>query len=240
MAKSDDIELGCRLGIPFLLCIVFFIILIVQTVNTPKCTVSSPTGVVDGHEYVDLGLSVKWAVANVGEDDVPTHCLHFAWGETNVRKEQHKWQNYKFCNDNATGLTKYNTKHELGKIDNIIILENQDDIASVEWGGAWRIPAADEFQELIDNCSCEWGRLNGITGMKFISKINGNSIFFPACGMRTSSGRIPGIEHDGYYWSSSLSKGNPDSACGLHFNKKKGPDMLIYHRFQGLSVRAVQ
>ena len=34
----------------------------------------------NGHEYVDLGLSVKWAAMNVGANKVSEYGGHYAWG----------------------------------------------------------------------------------------------------------------------------------------------------------------
>ena len=36
----------------------------------------------DLHDYVDLGLSVKWATCNVGADSPEDYGDYFAWGET--------------------------------------------------------------------------------------------------------------------------------------------------------------
>ena len=36
----------------------------------------------NGYEYVDLGLSVKWATCNVGATSPEQAGLYFAWGET--------------------------------------------------------------------------------------------------------------------------------------------------------------
>lgn len=33
-------------------------------------------------EYVDLGLSVKWATMNIGAERITDHGSYFAWGET--------------------------------------------------------------------------------------------------------------------------------------------------------------
>ena len=37
-------------------------------------------GVINGHEYVDLGLSVKWATCNVGADSPSDYGYYYAWG----------------------------------------------------------------------------------------------------------------------------------------------------------------
>lgn len=34
------------------------------------------------HEYVDMGLSVKWATMNIGAEKVSDYGDYFAWGET--------------------------------------------------------------------------------------------------------------------------------------------------------------
>ena len=36
----------------------------------------------NGHEYVDLGLSMKWATMNIGAARISDHGGYFAWGET--------------------------------------------------------------------------------------------------------------------------------------------------------------
>ena len=38
--------------------------------------------ITNGHEYVDLGLSVKWATCNVGATKPEEKGDLFAWGET--------------------------------------------------------------------------------------------------------------------------------------------------------------
>lgn len=38
--------------------------------------------ILNGHDYVDLGLSVKWATMNVGADSISGYGDYFAWGET--------------------------------------------------------------------------------------------------------------------------------------------------------------
>ena len=40
----------------------------------------------NGHEYVDLGLSVKWATCNVGAESPEDYGDYFAWGETAAKQ----------------------------------------------------------------------------------------------------------------------------------------------------------
>ena len=41
---------------------------------------------VDGHEWVDLGLSVKWATCNVGANAPEEFGNYYAWGETEPKE----------------------------------------------------------------------------------------------------------------------------------------------------------
>ena len=43
--------------------------------------VQTPTNPYNGHDYVDLGLSVKWATCNVGASQPEQYGNYFAWGE---------------------------------------------------------------------------------------------------------------------------------------------------------------
>ena len=45
----------------------------------------STTNTVNGYEWVDLGLSVKWATNNVGADNPSDYGGYYAWGETRTK-----------------------------------------------------------------------------------------------------------------------------------------------------------
>ena len=40
---------------------------------------------ISGHDYVDLGLSVKWARCNIGAFSPEQYGSYFAWGETSTK-----------------------------------------------------------------------------------------------------------------------------------------------------------
>jgi uncharacterized protein (TIGR02145 family) len=65
----------------------------------------------------------------------------------------------------------------------------------------WHVPAPGDFQKLLDtnNVSRERTTVNGTTGWRFTDKKNGNSIFLPAAGCRSTDGKL-GFETVGYYW----------------------------------------
>lgn len=150
-----------------------------------SCSSSSATGTHVGYEYVDLGLSVKWATCNVGASSPEGYGSYFAWGETSPKSE-YNWRNLKYCTevdewDNAK-FSKYVAESEYGRVDNKTSLELDDDAASANWGGSWRMPTKEEFQELIYNCNWKWTTKDGQNGYKVVSKVNGKSI----------SSRLPG------------------------------------------------
>ena len=200
--------------------------------NEVSVTVS---GSIDGHDYADLGLSVKWATMNVGATAPEEYGNYYAWGEI-ATKDTYSWSNYTLANGSSTTLTKYCYDENYGTVDNKTTLEVADDAATYNWGGNWRMPTIDEWQELIDNCTWTWTTLNGINGYE-VKATNGNTIFLPAAGCR-DRGELRRAGSDGFYWSSSLDTGFPYYAQGVYF----GSD---YHntnysdRYYGQSVRPV-
>ena len=193
--------------------------------------------IVDGHECVDLGLSVKWATCNVGAT-TPEECgYYFAWGET-ISKENYDPTTCKYVlKENQ--LTKYCNNSNYGKdgfIDSKTILDPEDDAATVNWGGNWRMPTEAEMTELKEQCTWTWAMQNGVNGCKVVGP-NGNFIFLPAAGyMDSSSFRSAGSY--GLYWSSSHNTSNPYYANFVYFDSN---DVIMYGfcRYYGLSVRPV-
>lgn len=190
----------------------------------------------NGHRYADLGLSVKWAVCNVGAEQSEQYGDYFAWGETEPKKI-YNWETYTWCDGVSNALNKYNVHGYNGKVDNKTSLTIVDDAARVNWGGNWRMPTDDEWKELLDNCKWIWTTLNGVKGYRVISKKNGNSIFFPAAGYKEEYSLFNAGSH-GYYWSTWLDLDNTDSAWYLYVYSK---GVLRYNHLRsvGRSVRPV-
>ena len=189
-------------------------------------------------EYVDLGLSVKWATCNVGANSPEDYGDYFAWGETEP-KDYYNWSTYKWCNGSMYTMTKYCETKGYGTVDNKTTLELTDDAARVNWGGKWRMPTRAEQDELrsSSNCTWTWTTQNGVKGYKVTSKKNGNSIFLPAAGYR-DYGDLYSAGSYGYYWSSSLYAYYSNDACNVFFGSSY-VDWYGYNRFHGQSVRAV-
>lgn len=182
---------------------------------------------INGHEYVDLGLSVKWATCNVGANAPEEYGDYFAWGETETKSE------YTEENCPTYGLSISELQSQ-GYIDGAGNLNPQYDAAAANWGGDWRMPTYDELKELISKCNWMWTTQNGVKGYKVTSKTNGNSIFLPVAGYRSGSS-LNGAGNYGHYWSSSRSS---DGAYRLFFNSF-GPAVDDNNRNSGKSVRPV-
>ena len=187
---------------------------------------------------VDLGLpsGTKWASCNVGATAPEEHGGYYAWGETE-EKSVYPFETYKYCNGSYDTMTKYCTSSSYGIVDNKTILEPCDDVATVKWGGAWRMPTFDEFKELEDKCTWEWTTLNGVYGYQ-VTGPNGNSIFLPAAGDRYDSEVYKCSL--GYYWSSTLGSGDCSHAICLYFKSDDDYVVWIYdYRYYGRTVRPV-
>ena len=192
---------------------------------------------IDGYEYVDLGLpsGLKWATCNVGASSPEDYGGYYAWGEIE-EKSNYDWSTYKWCNGSYNTQTKYCTSSSYGTVDNKTVLDPEDDVAHVKWGGSWRMPTLDEQKELLNNCTWKWTTRNGVNGYT-VTGPNGNSIFLPAAGYRNGTGVLSRGSYGGY-WSSSLRSNYSRSAYGLGF-ASGGRDWYDDGRCIGQSVRPV-
>lgn len=180
---------------------------------------------------VDLGLSVYWATCNLGATAPEESGDFYAWGETKT-KDDYTWDTYKWGNFKYDTITKY------GSGDNKTVLEPEDDVAHVKLGGNWRMPTDAEWKELLENCTWTHSTLNGVNVRCVTSNKNGNSIFLPQPGFRSSDlGYNDGIS--GHYWSSSLSTDSPYDAWGVKFSNPDEASRDGLMRCQGFSVRPV-
>ena len=186
------------------------------------------------HEYVDLGLSVKWATCNIGADKPEDYGYYYAWGELSP-KESYTWENYRFRtggNDEATvRLSKYTSMYYTSMLDadnryfiadDKTRLDLEDDVAHVRWGGNWRLPTDEEMNELIDSCTWTWTTLNGVNGCLVTSNRPGytdHSIFLPAAGKYAFQPQNISVGRWGYYWSSSV---NRDKTSHIILKFKQG------------------
>lgn len=217
------------------------------TVDNPTVVYYNPY---DPYEYVDLGLSVKWAKWNVGATKEEEYGLYFQWGDTQgytaeqvgsgSGKKYFDWEGYKYWTADTgsgdSGMTKYNTS------DGKTVLEPSDDAATANMGGSWRMPTYGEFNELINtaNTTSAWTTVNGVSGVTLTSKKSGYTdkyVFFPAAGYCKRSTRDT-VGSVCYIWSSSLYTSGVSRGRYLLYNSGRRY-MDGYDRYYGFSVRGV-
>ena len=183
----------------------------------------------NGHEYVDLGLSVMWATCNVGASDPSDYGDYFAWGETSPKSE--------YTQENSVTWEK-----NIGDIGG----NARYDAARANWGGSWRLPTKDEIIELKDKCNWDWTTQRGHNGYKVVGP-SGKSIFLPAAGLHGGAAPITPTIHavrallyyvgeSGHYWGSTPYESK--YACYLYFCFSDY-DRYWYSRDYGFSVRPV-
>ncbi|MBR5210157.1 MAG: hypothetical protein IKV67_09945 [Paludibacteraceae bacterium] len=199
------------------------------------------SGQVGKYDYVDLGLpsGLKWATLNIGAKSVTDLGSGFAWGETET-KETDTWSTYKWCNvvdekKEMVVITKYSSD------DKKTLLSSEDDAATANMGKEWRMPTAEECNEMIVGCSWKWiDNFKGtkVSGFLGVSKKNGNAIFIPT----TTSG-------DMNLWASTCTP----KKCSVGFPDYKDPaegaellciyekriDLWHYYKYRSFPVRGV-
>lgn len=143
--------------------------------------ITAPIHSVNGHDYVDLGLSVKWATCNIGASSPEEAGYYFAWGET-TPKDKYIKSNCRFFNIDIGNISK----------------SPRYDAAQAVWGKDWRMPTEKELVELKNKCKWQQQEVNGVVGFR-ITGPNGNSIFLPAAGNKAS--KVTEMNRSGYYWS---------------------------------------
>ena len=191
--------------------------------------------------YVDLGLpsGLCWAVKNLGADKPEDEGHHFAWGEVEP-KEDYSYKTYKWANLLKNNeYIKYVTNDRYGFVDFRTTLDPSDDAANVALGSKWHIPSKLATQELLKECTTEFGYYYGVKGY-FITGPNGNAIFLPGAVERK------GTEHGergngGSYWTSTLYEEAQSRAHKLVFNLTYifSKDNDYQSRTDGLVIRPV-
>ena len=186
-------------------------------------TAAAPSG------FVDLALpsGVLWAEKNIGASTPYEHGLYFSWGNVTGHAEGsgYDFSDAVYAQTDGAALT--------GNIPT----NNTYDMARHNMGSPCRLPTVGEFQELHNNCDSEWTDEDGVPGRRWTSRINGNSVFFPASGDYDGT-TLSNRGSSGYYWSSSYM--SETSAYLLGFNSGSVNPARSNGRRLGFSVRAVQ
>ena len=197
--------------------------------------------------YVDLSLpsGTLWASCNLGANMPDEYGDYFAWGETEP-KGYYDCDNYRYCHGcdvdddmNYISMTKYCTDSYYGYngfTDDLTILLPDDDAATVNCGEEWRMPTAEEWEELMNNTSHSFYTTSKDVNGLLLTATNGAKIFLPAAGF--SSNMLWYAGSCGSYLTKSLDNEAPYNAWGLFFSSE-GARMTSSLRFLGQSVRAV-
>jgi predicted transcriptional regulator len=197
-----------------------------QVVGIESMTGSTPSGAVD----LALPSGLLWCEHNVGAASPYDDGLYFSWGNVEGHTGTDGYD-FGISNDGPYASTPG------AALTGNISVDGTYDAARHNMGAPWRMPTQPEFAELVNNCTSEWTDEDGVAGRRFTSNINGNSIFFPACGYRNGTS-LYNRGSNGHYWSSTLNS----SAYGylLYFNSGGVNPANTNYRFYGFSVRAVQ
>ncbi len=154
-------------------------------------------------KFVDLGLSVKWALCNLGAKKPEEFGNYYAWGALTPKTES-PYSSISYIKLNNMNITK----------DNNLTPEN--DVVTRSLGNGVRLPTRKEIEEFETKCSFTWTQLNGIWGC-YCKGPNGNSIFLPAAGSFTN-GKTEGAIEFVRIWSSTIFTDDSD-AYGLGIRK---------------------
>lgn len=145
-------------------------------------------------DFVDLGLSVKWAKCNVGAKTETDFGGLYAFGD-------------------IAGTNPSIDPVEYASKDTY---KTTNDVAYYATGGIGTLPTADLFEELFRLCTTEWTEVDGVAGYKMTAK-NGNSIFLPAAGKRIANDITEeGVR--GYYLTGTVNASNKEYAVDYEFS----------------------
>ena len=185
---------------------------------------------------VDLGLpsGTKWAAFNLFATSPEEYGSYFAWGDTSPNNSRFIWDTYLWWSPTEQLLRKYCTHSTYGPVDNLTELEPSDDAARHYFGDKWRIPNEADFMEMVANCTTQYDSIGDVIGVRYTSKINGNSIFLPAAGVMVDR-TLVGAGVNVYFVTSTLSYDPRKMTCYI----LSGSGSSYPYRCYGYPIRPV-
>lgn len=196
---------------------------IVPTVTEVQPADSPVTGMMNGYEWVDLGLpsGTLWATCNVGAGEASQPGTLYAWGETAEKNS----------------YTPDNSRHHTQDIDDFSG-DKTNDVATAKWGEGWRMPTKDEYDELLYYCNWKYVQKDGRWGSELTNPANNRSIFLPATGYMDGT-QLQNASGNGIYWTSTPRKDQwKNGAYMYQFGGALG-EVSISERSYGHAVRPV-
>ena len=167
---------------------------------------------------IDLGLSVKWADRNMGASTAFDYGGLYGWGDSSGNQ---KIENLNYYPTSTPPQEICGTKY---------------DIAHVQWGKGWRLPTAQEIDELESKCKFTFiTSEDGKSGFLVIGP-NGNSMFLPLSGIRKGN-IITNRNKIGYYWSGKL--GSDIRTAHAFYLYENCEIESVFFRYYGFSIRPV-
>lgn len=214
-------------------------------------------------EFVDLGLSVKWADCNLGASCPEKMGDLYCWGEiepasidtskgldinlTSIKGLLSAATSFKMLkekeliSDNpvcyAMGLSYKRLQNE-GIIDYDLELRGEKDVATLKIGDFAWTPSRENFEELINRCTWEWQCRMTLDGFNVkgyaVTGPSGKSIFLPFGGI---------LDDDRCgYWSSRVDGGYSDYAYCMAFetfDRYVSADVVTVYKTNKLPIRPV-
>ena len=162
-------------------------------------TYLNPKG--EKHQAIDLGLSVNWAICNVGADAPEEYGDWLSFGELEA-KTTYAASNYYFNSPENIEYWKSQDASYVALPIPYDICGTMFDAAHVRWKNGWRMPTQAELDELVSKCKYQWTKQNGVQGT-LVTGPNGKTIFLPAAGYGSASftAGSSDVGKRGIFWS---------------------------------------
>ena len=203
-----------------------------------------------GHKGVQLWRGGPyWAETNIGAGK-PWECgCYFWWGDTTGHRPHGTMFSISFdafadssnCPTYGKSIKRLMGEGWIVSKDGIYVLAPEQDAAHVYWGGEWRMPTKQEFEDLITKCDWFWTTVNGVKGYVIHGRgdYSSVSIFLPAAGYGLGSS-LSSAGSFGVFWS-SVPSSVLNSAWELYFSSSThGTDGCGNRLYHGHPVRPVQ
>ena len=180
---------------------------------------------------IDLGLpsGTLWSCCNVDAKTPQDYGGYYAWGETQT-KSQYDLSTYSHYDST-------NRYHNLGSD----ISGTNYDVAHVKWKGYWKMPNAEQFNEIYSYCNYEFTSVEGVRGITFTGP-NGGKIFFPNSGAYVGAS-LSNDNTFGQVWSSTVPPGleRYGAVNGLTYSQTdESVRLLSLNRYHGFTVRPIR
>ena len=177
-----------------------------------------------GPEYVDLGLSVKWAKWNMGANSTKEYGGYYGWGDPT-----------------GTVVSYQINKYAVGNTSTSIAGNPKYDIATAKWGNGWRLPTKAEFEEMIAASNERWTYDTSDGIKKYIATFpNGRTLEIPYDGYMNSSCTEKVWDSHGYYWTADANTADiTQQPYAFHMNGPRARSFPNAERCMHLMIRPV-